>query len=141
MQQRSDSKRAWGGFWSNSCCGHPGLGEGREEAAKRRPKQELGIDVGNIAEIEPYRYRFEHNNVVENEICPIFAGTTDDVVSPAKSEVKSFKWLSWSDLLNDMKENKALYSPWSQEQVAILCKSKNFKNWLGKNAIHLLGLN
>ena len=36
LQQRSPSKRLWGGYWSNSCCSHPRRGESIQVATRRR---------------------------------------------------------------------------------------------------------
>ncbi|MDP6586313.1 MAG: isopentenyl-diphosphate Delta-isomerase, partial [Anaerolineales bacterium] len=74
VQQRKKEKITWGGFWSNSCCGHPAPGEQRENTVQRRSKEELGVDVTDVKEVSKYRYRFENNGVVENEVCPIFVG-------------------------------------------------------------------
>ena len=137
VQQRRRDKITWGSFWSNSCCGHPCVGESREDAAKRRPLQELGINVNNIEQIEWDRYRFEHNNIVENEICPIFVGITRDEVKPNDREIEDYKWLSWSGFLQDMTAHRDIYSPWSQEQVVILNNSENFKSWLAQNSLML----
>src|SRR3989338_9117540 len=60
LQQRSLTKKTFPGVWSNSCCGHPGSGESPVDAAKRRAKHELGLDLPDIKEIIPnYRYRAE----------------------------------------------------------------------------------
>lgn len=138
VQQRKKEKKTWGGFWSNSCCGHPAPGESREEAAKRRSFQELGVVVEGIEKMADYRYRFEHNNVVENEICPIFVGMAQDSgVVPMPGEIEAFRWISWSQFLQDMKEREIEYSPWSKEQVSILSKSPQFQEWLRKHSIQL----
>ena len=50
-QQRKKEKKTWGGFWSNSCCGHPNPIESREEAAKRRSFEELGLNVNDIQKV------------------------------------------------------------------------------------------
>ncbi len=36
LQRRSPAKRLWGGYWSNSCCSHPRLGESLHTATSRR---------------------------------------------------------------------------------------------------------
>lgn len=130
VQQRKKEKITWGGFWSNSCCGHPGKDESRRDTAIRRTFQELGINLRNVEQIEPYRYRFEYNGIVENEICPIFAGMTDDEVKPDPKEIEAYKWLTWEEFLRDIRSKKDQYSPWSKEQVEILEKSEAFRAWL-----------
>jgi len=139
VQQRKKEKITWGGFWSNSCCGHPAPGESRKEAAKRRSFQELGIAVEDIEKMADYRHRFEHDNVVENEICPIFVGIArDSHITPSPGEIEKFQWVSWSGFLQDIKEKKAEYSPWSKEQVPILSASSQFQEWLKRNSLQLV---
>lgn len=133
VQQRKKEKITWGGFWSNSCCGHPGKNEDRRDTVVRRSFQELDVQLENVEQIEPYRYRFEHNGIVENEICPIFAATTEDEVKPDPKEIEGFKWLTWQEFLSDMRANENSYSPWSKEQANLLDKSDAFRTWLAKN--------
>ena len=138
VQQRKREKITWGGFWSNSCCGHPGPGESREEAAQRRAKQELGLEVSSIEKIANYRYRFEYKGIVENEVCPIYVGLSNEEVQPDPAEIEDFKWMSWSAFVQDIKENANLYSPWSKEQVQILSKSPAFHSWLSNQGLSLV---
>ena len=137
LQQRKKEKITWGGFWSNSCCGHPRENEEREDAARRRVKEELGITVRSVEQIEPYRYMFEYNGITENEICPIFVATNEDAVIPDPNEIERFAWVPWSEFLEDIKKNAHAYSPWSQEQAGIMQESAAFKAWLLKNHIEL----
>lgn len=137
-QQRKKEKLTWGGFWSNSCCGHPAPNETREEAAERRAKQELGIEVKNIEKVADYRYRFKHNGVVENEVCPILVGLAANAdLYPDPREIENFRWMRWSEFLEDMETHQEIYSPWSKEQIKILLSNQNLKEWLKKNSIEL----
>ncbi len=138
VQQRNKTKRTWGGFWSNSCCGHPAPGESYEIAIARRTKQELGREVRHIQKITDYRYRVEHNGVVENEICPVFAGFFEsEIVRPNPDEIENFQWMQWSEYLTDMQKYSDTYSPWSKEQVLLLRSSAVFQEWLTRNDISL----
>ena len=55
VHQRADSKPLWGGFWTNSCCSHPRVGESIEEAIARRSEEELGFTT-NMR----FVYKFEY---------------------------------------------------------------------------------
>jgi len=123
LQQRSHVKKTWPLAWSNSCCGHPGLDEANVDAAKRRIKDELGMTVIWIEEAAPYRYQFTKDGVMENEICPIHIGYTEDepVINP--DEVEAIEWISWDDFLTEIQNNTDKYSPWCVEEAMILEKS------------------
>src|SRR5271156_2237006 len=45
MQQRALSKYHSPGLWTNTCCSHPQPGEAVLAAAKRRLKEEFGLDI------------------------------------------------------------------------------------------------
>lgn len=131
LQQRSSKKKTWPLSWSNSCCGHPGVDETREDALIRRARDELGLELADIKMVAPYRYRFEKDGVVENEICPIFIAKAknEPVLNP--DEVEKIEWISWDEFLKDMEEKGASkYSDWCIEEVSILKDNAEFKKFL-----------
>jgi len=121
VQQRSESKITWPGVWSNSCCGHPQPGEGYEKAAIREVKEELGLDVSDFKKVSDYRYRFERDGVVENEICPVFMGKAVGEVKVDKQEVKDYKWMKWEEFGKELKEDReGKWSEWCKEEVSLV---------------------
>jgi isopentenyl-diphosphate delta-isomerase len=128
LQQRAMSKKTWPGIWSNSCCGHPTLEETNIEAADRRLKFELGLDVPGLVEIAPYRYCFSRFGVMENEICPIVVGFSSILPQPNSDEVESFKYIDWQDFLTDIKTNPQNWSEWCVEEAQILEQNQQFNS-------------
>lgn len=122
LQQRSFSKQTWPGFWSNSCCGHPALGESIAEAIHRRAHVELGIHVYDLQEALPdFQYRCEYGGVVENEICPVWLARTVEEPQPDPAEVASTRWSSWDNFKQIlMLDTDGLYSPWCKLETAML---------------------
>jgi isopentenyl-diphosphate Delta-isomerase len=121
LQQRSHTKKTWPLVWSNSCCGHPGVGESVTSAAHRRLKAELGLtQVKNLKVVAPYRYCFTKDNIMENEICPILVGFTNQQPQPNPAEVEAIKWIDWNDWLTETKTHPDKYSPWCIEETHIL---------------------
>jgi len=127
LQQRSDKKKTWPLVWSNSCCGHPRLNESNVDAAKRRLQFELGITHADIFEItSDFRYKIELDGIMENEICPVLIGFTNQEHRINKDEVEAVKWTPWLSFLTDLNNNPSKYSPWCILEVDLLKKNKNF---------------
>jgi isopentenyl-diphosphate delta-isomerase type 1 len=129
LQQRSHSKMTWPLVWSNSCCGHPRLGESSVDAARRRLAYELGIEQAEICEVLPqYRYRAEHRGVVENETCPVMVAFTDEWPVPNADEVEAVRWVDWAEFVRETGEQPNSYSEWCVEETRLLANSDLFES-------------
>ncbi|MBL0747593.1 isopentenyl-diphosphate Delta-isomerase [Nocardioides baculatus] len=121
VTRRALTKQTFPGVWTNSCCGHPAPGEDLGDAARRRVRQELGVDVADLRLVLPtFRYRAEQDGVVENEMCPVYAGLVRDPVDPDPSEVDSVAWVPWRDFRTGVLDGSRTVSVWCREQVAQL---------------------
>lgn len=133
LQQRSHHKITWPLTWSNSCCGHPRQDETSLQAAKRRAQYELGLsDITAYEVIDDYRYIAQKEGIVENEICPIVVGFTDQSVAINPLEVEAIKWIDWSKWLQEVKSKPDQYSPWCVEETLLLAKNDYFQELLTK---------
>jgi isopentenyl-diphosphate delta-isomerase len=79
LQRRAASKAAFPDRWANSCCTHPEPGETPADAALRRVRQELGLE---LAELEPagtftYRAPDPVSGLVEHELDHVFVAVVD----------------------------------------------------------------
>ncbi len=121
VTRRALTKRTFPGVWTNSCCGHPAPGEDLAEAVRRRVRQELGAEVDDLRLVLPaFRYRAEQDGVVENEMCPVFVGSTAGPVEPDASEVDSVSWEPWADFRSGVLDGTRQVSVWCREQVVQL---------------------
>ncbi len=121
LTRRADTKRVFPGVWTNSCCGHPEPGEALPNATRRRVRQELGITLSRVILLLPrFRYRAEMNGIAENELCPVYAGFSDDVLIPDPAEVADIKWTDWADFSEQVRAGEQQVSPWCAMQVAEL---------------------
>jgi isopentenyl-diphosphate delta-isomerase len=121
VTRRALTKRTFPGVWTNSCCGHPGPGEALADGVRRRVRQELGVKVTDLRLALPaFRYRAEHDGVVENEMCPVFVGFVTDPVTPDPVEVDDLLWVPWPDFRDSVLAGTRAVSPWCREQVAHL---------------------
>lgn len=121
VTQRAKSKKTFPGVWTNTVCGHPAPGELSVDAAKRRLKDELGIENCELKEVAPYRYRFaDANGIVENEVCPVLVGYADIDPKPNPEEIDAWRWMDWQEFLADIAAHPEVYSPWSREEALLI---------------------
>jgi isopentenyl-diphosphate delta-isomerase len=136
MQQRAFSKKTWAGVWSNSCCGHPMLGETVTAAAMRRIEYELGLTGIDLEIALPdFRYRAEKDGVVENELCPVLIGLSDEEPVPNPSEVERIKWVNWDGFVASLDDPATDISPWAAEEGRLLCGSEIFNRMMDDIAV------
>lgn len=121
LQQRSESKRLWPGFWSNTCCSHPRRGESMRVATERRLFDELNIEA-----VLEFVYKFSYQaqfdaNGSENELCHVFVGRVDNRVRPNEREIAAIRYISGTDLLGELEASPQQFTPWFRlEWLALL---------------------
>lgn len=136
MQRRAFSKLTWPGVWSNSCCGHTMLNERTEQAAVRRLAFELGLrNVELKMALPDFRYRAEKDGIVENEICPVLVGFTDQEPSINPAEVAETKWVPWNDFLASIRRVDCELSPWAIEEGLLLSESVVLRDLLRRTEL------
>jgi isopentenyl-diphosphate delta-isomerase len=126
VTRRALDKPTFGGWWTNSCCGHPAPGEPIEAAVRRRVGQELGVELERLTLVLPrFRYRAvvpdgPHAGMVENEMCPVFVAVTrqDSAADPA--EVADTEWVVWAAFRDDVLSGRRVVSPWCVDQLRAL---------------------
>lgn len=131
LQQRSHQKQTFPLAWSNSCCGHPGLKETLEDAAKRRVKDELGLTISEPEVVLPdFRYQAEQHGIKENEFCPVLIGLTNAEPKINPDEVEKTRWVRWKEFMTMVRKNEATLSSWSKEEGRELNKNARFRKLL-----------
>ncbi|HEX6026336.1 MAG TPA: isopentenyl-diphosphate Delta-isomerase [Solirubrobacter sp.] len=98
LQRRALGKYHSGGLWTNSACGHPRPGEATADAARRRLREEMGIECGELRPAGVYRYRAELADLVENELDHLFVTTVTGEPSPDPDEVVEWRFVGVEEL-------------------------------------------
>lgn len=112
LQQRADTKYHSAGLWSNTCCSHPRYGEDTAAAAKRRLKEEMGLECDPNF-LFSFIYKADvGNRLTEHEYDHVFICISNEIPKPHPDEVKSWKYLSLTDLNNHMDNNPEEYTEW-----------------------------
>jgi isopentenyl-diphosphate delta-isomerase len=113
LQQRNVMKYHSGGLWSNACCGHPRPGESVIAGAKRRLREEMGIDV-ELKDIGSFCYRAQLDaNMIEHELDHVLIGEfCGQTIVPDADEVQNYKWESLPWVQQELRYSPYKYSTW-----------------------------
>lgn len=112
IQRRSAQKRLWPLFWSNSVCSHPRKGEHCDGAARRRLREELGMEAP-LRYLFKFQYRAPFMNAgSENEICSVYVGRTDGVVKANEDEISEWQYIGLEELDRRISRQPGLFTPW-----------------------------
>jgi isopentenyl-diphosphate Delta-isomerase len=112
LQQRNPRKYHSGGLWANSCCGHPRPGERTVSAARRRLREELGIDsplrFGFFA-----RYRTDlDNGMQENELVYVYFGALRGKAKPDPAEIANLELASVTEITRLIRRTPDCFTHW-----------------------------
>lgn len=112
LQQRAAGKYHSPGLWTNTCCSHPRPHENTEKAARRRLKEEMGLDPElNYKTHFIYRAEFD-NGLTEYEFDHIFTAVSDQEPQPDPNEVSAWKWLPVQEIKQLVLSDPNAFTPW-----------------------------
>jgi len=112
LQKRAADKYHSSNLWTNTCCSHPRPLEDIAQAAKRRLREEMGIEADLKWNFSfEYRTDFE-NGLIENELDHVFVGQSNQIPIPDPNEVSEWKYVNMKELEMDMKNQPDDYTHW-----------------------------
>ena len=120
LQKRAQGKYHSAGLWSNTCCSHPNPGEGAHDAARRRLKEEMGIEC-DLKEVGTFIYKTTFaNGLIENELDHVFIGISETTPKFNPEEVDDWRWQNVATLRKNIEKNPAMYASWLPTALGIL---------------------
>lgn len=128
LQQRAASKYHSPLKWTNTCCSHQRQGESTVDAAKRRLKEEMGIDC-DLKTAYTFLYKADvGQGLIEHELDHVLTGHFDDVSIPFNSdEVKTCRYASIEWIEKELSLNPDQFTKW------FIITFKDLKNFVQKN--------
>lgn len=112
LQRRSPSKYHSPDRWSNTCCGHPRPREPLEVAARRRLREEMGLDCA-LRRLPPFRYRAHlDGGLVENEVDHLLVGVQEGDPTPDPAEVDAWRRVDRAWLLARLASHPEEFTAW-----------------------------
>lgn len=123
VQQRSAKKVLWPLYWSNSVCSHPVKGENYLQAARRRLLEEIAIET-SLVFLFKFQYQARYKTIgSEKELCSVFIGKTDAVISADPDEIAAWKYMKISKLDREMRSKPHLFTPWFKAEWQMIKKN------------------
>lgn len=112
LQKRAAEKYHSPNQWTNACCSHPRMEETYEQAAKRRIKEELGIDC-ELEEKFWFIYKADvGQNLWEHELDHVFVGNYEGEFNLNKEEVAEVRYISLENLNFELENNPENFTEW-----------------------------
>lgn len=115
LQRRAAEKYHCGGLWANACCSHPYWGEPPEAAARRRVREELGLDAAP-ERVGTTEYRAEvGSGLIEHERVAMFvlrAPREALTLDPDPTEVSETRWVGPEALAAELAAAPETFAPW-----------------------------
>ncbi len=112
LQRRADAKYHSGGLWTNTCCSHPRPGEEIGAAARRRLREEMGLEFP-ITPAFTFLYQADFaNGLREHELDHVLFGRCDADPRPDPAEVAAWRYVALPELAAEVKSHPERFTAW-----------------------------
>jgi isopentenyl-diphosphate delta-isomerase len=121
LQRRAAGKYHFAGRWSNACCSHPRPGESVRQAARRRVREELGVDCDGLQVRGAFWYHANDpaSDLAEHEYDVVLTGRLTGPVHPDPTEVGEVAVRDADEVLAACREHPGDYTPWLARVIEI----------------------
>lgn len=112
MQRRAATKYHSAGLWTNTCCGHPRPGEDLAAAARRRLREEMGIDTELDQRFSFIYHAVLGNGLQEHELDHVFFGRWNKEPRLDPGEADDWAYVAAADLESRMLKAPQRFTVW-----------------------------
>lgn len=121
IQRRAAGKYHTPGLWANTCCTHPHWDEDPAACARRRLREELGIEGLDLRPLCETEYRAAvGNGMTEHEVVAMFTARAPATLalSPDPAEVAATAWADLPALAAAARAQPDRFTPWLRIYLA-----------------------
>lgn len=112
LQRRARTKYHSAGLWTNTCCSHPRPGEPVEAAARRRLREEMGLECA-LRIVFPLLYRAElDRGMTEHEYDHVLVGECGLDPEPDPGEVDDWAWVDAEAVRREVAARPERFTHW-----------------------------
>lgn len=112
LQRRAATKYHSPGRWTNTACSHPRPGEPPADAARRRLREEMGIEAEPVPVLR-FVYRADvGGGLVEHEYDHVFVARWEGEPRPDPAEADGWRWAPLAEVAADAVRDPEAYTPW-----------------------------
>ena len=113
LQRRAAGKYHSAGLWANTCCSHPRPGEATIAAARRRLREECGIDPPPLREAFSFIYKADCGGLWEHEFDHVLLGRCPaGPWTPDPAEIAELRWWELDAVSRELTEQPREFAPW-----------------------------
>lgn len=115
LQRRAAGKYHTPGLWANACCTHPGWDESDLDCARRRLREELGLEGLSPKWRGEIEYRADvGGGLTEHELVALFVveAASRPEPHPAPQEVSQTRWIGLDALRAEIAQTPERFTPW-----------------------------
>lgn len=113
LQKRAAEKYHSANLWTNACCSHPMPDENIMDAANRRVKEELGMEIKDLKKLFSFQYKAAlENNLTEHELDHVLWAKAKSNVDFNKDEVCDYVYLTKDEIKIQLAEKPDQFTVW-----------------------------
>ena len=116
LQQRAASKYHSPLLWTNTVCSHQRAGESNGDAARRRLREELGLDSRDLDLEDVFSFVYKatfDNGLTEHELDHVLVGKISSYTEEwDPAEVESVRWATLEEIALEMEQNPEHFTAW-----------------------------
>lgn len=112
LQKRANNKYHSANLWANTCCSHPYPQEDTLDAARRRLKEEMGINIDLEKKFDFIYQAKLDNGLTEHEFDHVYVGQYNGQPHLNPAEASEYRWVEIRELKIEIRVQPKEFTEW-----------------------------